>query len=390
MSGRHVLFASIPAWGHVYPVLEGAAELVRRGHRVSFLASPGFVREVQAVADPVKYDSPADSSDPRLVSQDMVEVMSLMLEEARASFAAIERRVREDRPDLIIYDVMAWAGWAAGQAFDIPAICTWPVFASNEHFSLHSEYVSLDAESNAMYAFFGEVAGFLADIGLTSVSPQEFFESAAQRNIVLFPRELQPRGDTFGSRFTFVPPCIRPAERSPELHWLRRSQPLAAISLGTIYNQRPDFFRTCIEGVERLGWHAAVSLGSKVRPEDVGPVSDRVILRPRLPMIDTLRHASVLISQGGMSSTMEALAHGVPLLLAPQMGEQRAIADRVADLGLGVRLPDQFTAAELAELAGTAVNDADMAKRLREFREGMRSDHQGKEFGDAVEQAFTG
>jgi len=38
----NVLYASIPAWGHTYPVLPGLAELGRRGHRVRMLASASF------------------------------------------------------------------------------------------------------------------------------------------------------------------------------------------------------------------------------------------------------------------------------------------------------------------------------------------------------------
>ncbi|WP_211769396.1 nucleotide disphospho-sugar-binding domain-containing protein [Kutzneria sp. CA-103260] len=380
-----MLFASIPAWGHVYPVLAGLAELVRRGHRVSCLASTSFTREVGAIAGVVPYDSPMDG---QAELSDLAAVLPLMLREVRASYAVLERIGRADRPDVIVSDVLAMSGWVLGQVFGIPVIRTWPVFASNAEFSLHRNYGSRPDSPEAMAEFLAGVSAFLADIGLDSMSPRQFFESEAERNIALFPREIQPCGETFDTRFTFIRPCIRPAEQSPELDWLRNAKPLAAISLGTVFNEKIDFFRTCIDSVERLGWHAAAAIGGKIRPPEVGPVSDRVLLRTKLPMIDTLRHASVLVSHGGLTSTIEALANGVPVLIAPQIGEQRAVADSVETLGLGVRLPESFTAAELADLIKTVVDDADVAHRVAEFQAKLRSERSGDEFADAVELAF--
>ncbi|CAM3873974.1 macrolide family glycosyltransferase [Kibdelosporangium persicum] len=388
MTGKHVLYASIPAWGHVYPVIEGLTELVRRGHRVSALASGSFAPEVGEVLDVVRYDSPMDNSNAALA--DMSTVLPLMLKETRTAYATLSQAIRDDRPDVIVSDVLSTAGWLAGQAFGIPVIRTWPVFASNSEFSLHQDYESRSDTDESMAAFFGAVAEFLDDVGLSSsVSPEQFFDNEADRNIVLFPREIQPKGETFDERFTFITPCIRPSEQSPERQWLAASQPLAVVSLGTVFNDKIGFFRTCIEGVERLGWYTAAALGGKVSPAQVGPISQRVLLRAKLPMIDTLRHASVAISHGGLTSTIEALAQGVPVLIAPQIGEQRGVADSIERLGLGVRLHEPFTSAELADVIKTVANDSAMAERLEQFKQRLRDGRSGAQFADAVEVAFA-
>ncbi|MGW7533033.1 nucleotide disphospho-sugar-binding domain-containing protein [Amycolatopsis sp. NPDC054798] len=385
--GRQVLFASVPAWGHVYPVLAGLAELARRGHRVRCLASGSFAAEVGKVVEVVPYESPMDSAQADLA--DMGKVLPLLLEETRASYAALGRAVDEHRPDVLVSDVLATSGWLLGRARGVPVVRTWPVFASNSEFSLHQDYQSRTDTGESMSAFFGAAAGFLREIGLSSeVSPEEFFDNEAERNIALFPRELQPRGETFGSRFTFITPCVRPAEQSPELAWLRQAEPLAVVSLGTVFTGNLDFFRACVEGADRLGWHTAAALGAKVSPADVGPVSERVLLRAKLPMIDALRHASAAITHGGLTSTLEALAQGVPVLIAPQIGEQRAVADRVEALGLGVRLTEPFTSDQLADLLKRVTDDAAMAGRLARFRQRLRGGQGAGEFADAVEEAF--
>lgn len=382
--GRHVLFASIPAWGHVHPVLPGFAELVRRGHRVSFLASTSFASEVGKVAEVVPYRSPMDGV---ADVSDMAKILPLMLEETRTSYAALEEVVRTDRPDVIVADVLAGSGWVLSRVTGIPMVRTWPVFASNEQFSLHQDYSSRPDDAESMAVFFIEVARFLGEVGL-GVSPELFFDNVAERNIALYPREIQPRGETFDSRFTFVRPCIRPAEHSADETWLSAAQPLVAISLGTVFNEKIGFFRTCVDGVGRLDWHAAAAIGDKIRAQDVGPVTDRVLLRSTLPMIDTLRHASVLVSHGGLTSTLEALAHGVPVLIAPQIGEQRAVADQVEALGLGARLPEPFTAEDVADRIKALAHDQDVARHVAEFQAKLCGGRPGAEFADAVESVF--
>ncbi|MEY7972241.1 macrolide family glycosyltransferase [Saccharomonospora xinjiangensis] len=381
--GRHILFASIPAWGHLYPVLPGLAELVRRGHRVSCLASGGFAGEVGRVLDVVPYDSPMDSTEVDLA--DMGSVLPMMLDETRAAYSVLADVVRADPPEVIVSDVLSNAGWLLGRAFDLPVVRTWPVFASNSEFSLHEDYTSRTDTEESMTAFFRAVAAFLDEVGLDTVSPEQFFDNEAEHNIALFPRALQPRGETFDARFTFISPCIRSAEGSPEVPWLARSQPLAVVSLGTVFNEKIDFFRTCLDGIDRLGWYAAAALGNRVNPAAIGPVSPRVLLKPTLPMIDALRHASVAVTHGGLTSTLEALAEGVPVLISPQIGEQRGVADRVEALGLGHRLPDPFTAEELAELIKQVSQDSAMAERLDRFRATVRDADGPAQFADAVE-----
>lgn len=380
----NVLYASIPAWGHTYPVLPGLAELRGRGHRVGMLASASFAPEIARWAEPVRYDSPMDTPGRPVDLADMGKVLPLLLAEARAAFAALSAT---RRPTVIVADVLSMAGWLFAQATGLPLVRVWPVFASNSEFSLHTDYASRTDDAASTAGFFSAAAGYLGEIGLSSVSPERLFDNEADHNIALYPRVLQPRGDTFDERFTFVRPCIRPPEESADLSWLRGENPLAAVTLGTVFTGNTAFFRTCVAGVDQLGWRAAVAVGPGLSRSDLGPVSERVVLRRRLPMIDTLRNAAVLVSHGGLTSTVEALANGVPVVVAPQIGEQRAVADRVEALGVGVRVRAPFTPATVAGQLRAVAADPRLAARVAALRARLSGGHPGAEFADAVEHA---
>jgi MGT family glycosyltransferase len=78
-----------------------------------------------------------------------------------------------------------------------------------------------------------------------------------------------------------------------------------------------------------------------------------------------LAKTDVFVGHGGMNSTMEALAHAVPLVVVPQQSEQRVTADRVAELGLGRRLdPGDVTPESLLEAVGALVSEPGAAERL--------------------------
>jgi MGT family glycosyltransferase len=72
-------------------------------------------------------------------------------------------------------------------------------------------------------------------------------------------------------------------------------------------------------------------------------VPDNIHLAPYLPQLDILPHTAAAIVHGGMGTTMEALSFGVPLIVIPQMPEQAMTAQRVADLGLGLKLSREQT-----------------------------------------------
>jgi MGT family glycosyltransferase len=77
-----------------------------------------------------------------------------------------------------------------------------------------------------------------------------------------------------------------------------------------------------------------------------------------VPQLDLLTHLDAVVSHAGHNTVCEALAHGVPLVVAPIRDDQPAIARQVTDAGAGVRVRfGRVSAAELRDAITTVLDD---------------------------------
>ena len=95
-----------------------------------------------------------------------------------------------------------------------------------------------------------------------------------------------------------------------------------------------------------------------------------VLVAPRVPMLDLMARLDAVVCSGGQSTVNEALARGVPLVIAPIRLGELAVAEQVTRAGAGIAV--SFSAATPAQLAAavTAVLDEPgyraQARRLRD------------------------
>ncbi|MCX6500757.1 MAG: glycosyltransferase [Arthrobacter sp.] len=408
----HIAFICLPAAGHVNPTLPVVAELVRRGHRVTYATSASYARAV-VTAGATFFESGEDlaalfprfpgspdgaraaSSSPggqaALAPGMMSRLLERLLERAQAEFPALFARLTADRPDAVCYDAMTLAGKMAALKLGLPDIALLPSYASNEHFSMR-ELMPARAPAQMLAAWKQArqlIADFAAEQGLDHFT---FLEGPpASLNICFIPREFQPAGDTFDASFHFVGPSLGP--RAIEGSWQpgRKDLPLVFISLGTTpLNDRPDFFRMCLEAFAASPWQVAMAIGDRVEVAELGPIPAIAEVRPTFPQLDVLRHADVFVSHTGMNSTMEALYFGVPLLAFPLQPEQEANARRVEDLQLGRRLPVEGLSAALIRTAVTDLGgDPEVRRNLRTMSQRVRGAGGSVAAADAIEHYLS-
>jgi MGT family glycosyltransferase len=380
MRGVHVLFLPYPSHGHVTPTLPVARELVARGHRVTYAVTDAVAdAPVHIGASVIRYGSPLMSTTrppDEWVDDEVGRAFLQYISEITATTAVIEEQLAGDPPDRIAYDSTVWApGRVLGRKWAVPACQLLPVFASNEAYSLmaaqveHADHPQLAEDHPAVRRFRELMAEFLAGHGIDPAETDAITAGKGERSVVFLPRSVQPCGETFGDDHAFVGPCL--TEESTEDQagdWAPPGdgKPVVFVSLGTVVNDHPEFFRTCAEAFAGTDWHVVVATGGEA---DAGAFGANFAVRPWLPYGAVLPHADVFVSQAGMGSIMRAGYHQTPLVVVPYQPEQRINAARVVELGLGRRLdPAKLTAEALREAVFAVAGDTAVRDRLRRLR----------------------
>ncbi len=400
----HIACICLPAAGHVNPTLPVVSELVRRGHRVTYATSKKYAKAVES-AGAAFFASGKDLADRfpgRVIPPDggtsssmagmfgglMSGLLERILEGTRQEFPALLARLAADPPDAVCYDAMTLSGKMAAAKLAVPDIAFLPTYASNEHFSMRELMPGhVPAGTIAAWEKINEQLNeFAAEQGLGHL--QFMGGPPASLNISFIPREFQPAGDTFDARFHFVGPSLGP--RGDEGAWQPRVKdlPLLFISLGTTpLNDRPDFFRMCLEAFADARWQVAMAIGERVEASELGQIPGNVDVRPFFPQLEVLRHAGAFLSHTGMNSTMEALYFAVPLVAFPLQPEQEANARRIEDLGLGRRLPPEGLTPDLIRQTVSETSaDRVIRGNLAAMSESVRGSGGAPAAADAIEE----
>jgi MGT family glycosyltransferase len=155
-------------------------------------------------------------------------------------------------------------------------------------------------------------------------------------SIVYTSRRFQPYAESFSDHYAFVGPSVF-SNVVPEK---TKERPLVYISLGTVINDRPDFYTKCIEALRGQNVDVVISCGNAVNRESLGVLPDNIHVYPYVDQLDILSKADVFITHCGMNSVSESLYMATPMVLYPQTSEQKAVARRVTEIGAGTALND--------------------------------------------------
>ncbi|NKE60675.1 glycosyl transferase [Lentzea sp. PSKA42] len=336
----HIAIFLMPERGHVFPSLGMIAELVRRGHRVTCPVPAPFSA---AVAECGATVIPCTTTLPPELPESLYDAARLALAEAESALPQLEPVFQDDPPDIVLWDIAAWAGGVIARRLGVPSLLLESLLTSNSHWSLGAAVVPARTFDREAIRFFTEVQGFVG-----SSLPE--FVAGARRRIALFPREFQPEGDTFDERFAFPGPCL--TERRFQGTWEPPGD--TPVVLATIDAQ------TCADAARGMPWHL-VTKGKVHKPAPNVEVHDDV------PQLAVLEHASVFITRGGLAGVMEALHHGVPMIVVPHQADQRLNGQRVEELGLGVLL-DTVTEEGVRSLVSQLTSDSAISARVKDMR----------------------
>ncbi len=351
-----VLFFNLPALGHTNPTLPLVAELVRRGEQVIYYSSPAFQQAIEQTGATFRDSVTPFLNDETQFDENMIKVAYLLLQATSASIALLLPLVREDKPDYIIHDGLCSWGKYIAQMLEIPAICSMTTFAV-PLFSVKTIVQAFKIPGNARLLFstpmrdlartifegrgqfmrFRALSNFLHKAyGIPKLHMADLFANRALMNIVYTTRQFQPFEEMFDTSFKFVGPSIVPRPDSTAFPFdVVGDAPIIYISLGTVFNDQADFYRTCLEAFADSDRKVVLSVGKWTNIAALGSVPRNIIVREFVPQLELLQRTALFVTHGGMNSVSEALYYGVPFVVIPQTADQNLVGQRIEQLGAG-------------------------------------------------------
>ncbi len=392
-------FLNAPARGHVNPTLPVVQELVRRGQEVSYYLTEEFrpvVEATGAVFQPYESkmkDIPAiASSRVNMANRPNGGVgPAFLFEDVQYVPPQVRDRLRAEQPDAIIYDFMcAWAHPLIDE-LQVPAIATRATYASNEHFNMLKNMHANMQNMPGLRARMEQMRATMGDAGGTMANPLENMARLLARvealNIIFITREFQPAGETFDDRYLFVGPSILPRPEAPDFPFERldAERPLLYISLGSIFNNQPEFYKQCFAAFADQDWQVVLSTGKRTDLSAIGKVPQNFLLSAYVPQLDILPRTQLFVTHAGTNSVMESMYFGVPMVLIPQQPEQYMHAQRTMDMGLGMLLErDSVNATTLREAVERVADDPSYNDRLQQAQQAVRAAGGYQRAADAI------
>ncbi len=378
-----ILMAGVGAHGHTNPHLPVIAELVDRGHHVSWSIPAPFAETVAATgATPIVVESVVpDEARGGQWPADPVAGTSMFLDDAIHVFPQVERALGADLPDLVLYDIGGYPGRALAEQHGIPLVQLSPSMVAWEGFE-HDMAEALAFRATPEYAGYQQrFAAWLATLGI-DMTPDEF-SGRPPRCIVLIPKVMQPNADRVDPRvYTFVGPALDRREGE----WPASREPLVLVSLGSNYTRQPAFYRACVRAFAPLGLRVVMAIGNYVSPDEIGDVPPTVELHRWVPQFAVLGRASAFVTHAGSGGCSEGLYQGVPMIAVPQAVDQFGNAALLEGLGVGMHLPQEDASPERLRAALLELTESpQVAARCAQLRDEVRSEGGAAAAADLVE-----
>ncbi|MFF8262980.1 glycosyltransferase [Streptomyces virginiae] len=355
-----MLFTVPPLAGHVNPTVAVGAELTARGHETAWTGpAAALARLLPAQSRILPAGEEAGGAYTELHERwrDLrgVGALRFLWEEAlvplaRAMVPGVERAVRTFGPDVVVADQQALAGPLAARRLGVP----WVTSASTS------------AELTRPFADFpkvgewvaGQISGLLAEYGAGG-ERRGWDPRFSERLVLVFSTpELVGTTGEFPPHHAYVGPAFGARPAPPGFPWQRLDpgRRRVLVSLGTL-NQRAGsrFYDAVLGAAERLSDEVQLVLAAPAAT--VGEVPEHVLLQESVPQLELLPHLDAVVCHAGHNTVCEALAHGLPLVVAPIRDDQPIVARQVVEAGAGIRVRFGRTRAEELRDALTSVLD---------------------------------
>jgi len=224
--------------------------------------------------------------------------------------------------------------------------------------------------------------------GAPPLADLEFIHTSEHANLYVFPQEAdytdrRPLDATWHR----MDSSVRETEQGYELPASVADRPedsaLVYLSLGSLGSADVDLMRRLVEVLGRTPYRFIVSKGPQHAEFDL---ADNMVGTEFLPQPTIIPQVDAVITHGGNNTTTECLHFGKPMILLPLFWDQYDNAQRMDELGFGVRLPTYAFTDEQMHAALATVLDPALREKVAAVGAQIRGRHGLRQGADVIER----
>lgn len=342
----NIVFSSLPAYGHLYPIMPLALAFAEAGHDVTVATGEPFTERLPLPTTKVagefgEFERETVRRHPELTGLD---IATALFGEVCAEYTApaLISAFTENRPDLVVYEVSDVGAAVAANVLGIPAVA------------------------------FG--------LGLWNPILARWHDTAAQHQSqrwteppTLLTNYLDPMPPSMRGYPNGIP--IRStawSEPGAALEWLG-TRPRVYVTLGTVFYGVVDVLRRAVLETAEHDVDVLVAAGPKADLAALGELPDNVRVERFVSQEEVLGHVDLVVHHGGSGTMLGALSHGLPQVLLPQGADQFFNATVITEAKAGQAIRDMAPGA-IHRAVGDLLTDCPervAAKRLQAEIEAM-------------------
>ncbi len=419
MTGRplSVLFMPESAYGPTNQCI-GVGDILRqRGHRVVFaaerswqgkLAALGFGEDLVDLAPPAADGGEADAGQfwkdfirdtaPEFRKPTIEQLESFikptwqaLIDGAMYCEPQLKEIIARVQPDVIVEDnVVGFPALVTASApfvrivscnpLEVKGDALPPVFSgypTGDRSGWDAFRKEYDRTHRAMWEQF---SAWMVEQGAPPLPDLEFIHTSSRANLYVFPAEadyteVRPLGPAWHRMDSSVRETDTQYEIPPQLRDRPAGSALIYLSLGSLGSADVDLMQRLADVLGRTPHRYIVSTGPQHAAYELAA---NMAGAEFLPQTTVIPQVDAVITHGGNNTTTEALHFGKPMVVLPLFWDQYDNAQRVSELGFGVRLPAYAFSEEemngaLAAVLSPAMRDraAAAGERIR-GRDGLR------------------
>ena len=204
---------------------------------------------------------------------------------------------------------------------------------------------------------------FMVDSGAPPLPDLEFIHESEHLNLYVFPEAADyPRSRPPAPTWHRLESSVRQTEEAWDVpDELAGEGALVYLSLGSLGSADVELMRRLVAVLADTPHRYVVSKGPRA---DEFELPDNMWGEARVPQTNVIPHCDLVITHGGNNTTTEAFHFGKPMIVLPLFWDQYDNAQRVDELGLGVRLDTYaFEDDELRGAVDRLVGDPDLRSR---------------------------